>query len=247
MGPSRSLSFWRSAPASTPTPTPPPIPATPEVSGSDSQLDVFAATSPEPTNIPEVVTSLDIPSTLEILPLNYGDLASLGFSQWTPVGIAQWSMELVQVASGMPWFWTIVTVTVLSRLIVLPFNIISLRTAAKLAPYQPRLMQLREELQKTGGPTKDPIGIQKISLQQKKIYQDAGVSMMGPLLTPLVQAPVSLGMFLGVKRLCDFPLEQLKVGGLGWITDLTVPDPTYLLPLAVFALINVQISVGDQF
>lgn len=156
-------------------------------------------------------------------------------------------MELVQVASGMPWFWTIVTVTVLSRLIVLPFNIISLRTAAKLAPYQPRLMQLREELQKTGGPTKDPIGIQKISLQQKKIYQDAGVSMMGPLLTPLVQAPVSLGMFLGVKRLCDFPLEQLKVGGLGWITDLTVPDPTYLLPLAVFALINVQISVGDQF
>ena len=36
----------------------------------------------EPTSIPEVVTSLNIPSTLVVPPLNYGDLADLGFSQW---------------------------------------------------------------------------------------------------------------------------------------------------------------------
>lgn len=249
LGSSRSLSFWGSASASTPTPTPLPIPATPEVSEIDSQLEGFAATTPfpEPTSVPEVVTSLNIPSTLEIPPLNYGDLASLGFSHWTPVGIAQWSMELVQVASGMPWFWTIVTVTVLSRFIVLPFNIVSLRSSAKLAPHQPRLMQLREKLQNTGGLTKDPIAVQTISLQQKQIYEEAGVSLMGPLVTPLVQLPVTIGMFLGIRQLCDLPLEQLKVGGFGWIMDLTVPDPTYMLPLAMIALVNVQLSVGDQF
>jgi YidC/Oxa1 family membrane protein insertase len=65
-------------------------------------------------------------------------------------------MELIQVASGMPWFWTIVTATLLSRLIVIPFNISSLRTAARLAPHQPRLMELKEELQKAGGLSKDP-------------------------------------------------------------------------------------------
>jgi len=156
-------------------------------------------------------------------------------------------MEVIQVASGMPWFWAIVTATIVSRLIVIPFNINSLRATAKLAPHQPRLMQLRDELQKLGGLSKDPIAVQRITLQQKKIYEEAGVSVLGPLVTPLVQMPVSLGLFFGIKRLCDFPLEQLKVGGFGWITDLTVPDPTYLLPLAMAALINVQLSVSNHF
>ena len=245
LGSTRSLSFWGSAPA----PTPPPTLATPEIPDAISQSEIAAVTTPAPevVNTPEIVTSLDIPSTLEILPLNYGDLAALGFSHWTPVGIAQWSMELIQVASGMPWFWTIVTITVLSRVIILPFNINSLRTSAKLAPYQPRLMQLKDELQKIGGLSKDPIAVQRISLQQKQIYDEAGVSVLGPLLTPLVQFPISVGMFLGIKKLCDLPLEQLTVGGYGWITNLTVPDPTYALPLAIAALINVQLSVSNHF
>ena len=242
----RSLSFWRSAP--TPAPASLPEPVTPEIPEDAFQPEVVAATTPvpEPTSISEVVTSLDIPPMLGVPPLNYGDLAALGLSSWTPAGIAQWSMELIQVASGMPWFWTIVTVTLLSRLIVIPFNISSLRTAARLAPYQPRLMQLREELQKVGGVTTDPIAVQRISLQQKKIYEEAGASLVAPLVTPFVQIPISIGLFLGIKRLCDFPLEQLKVGGYGWITDLTVSDPTYALSVAMLALINVQLSVSDH-
>lgn len=248
LGSTRSLSFWGSAPASTSTPAPPVPPVTPEVPDNFSPSEFVAATTPlpEPTSIPEVINSIDLPSTLGVPLLNYGDLAALGFSHWTPAGIAQWSMELIQVASGMPWLWTIVTVTVISRLIVLPFNIVSLRTTAKLAPHQPRLMQLRDELQRTGGLSKDPIAVQKISLQQKQIYQEADASLVAPIATPLVQLPVSLGLFFGIKRLCDFHLEQLKVGGYGWITDLTVPDPMYVLPLAMCVLVNAQLSVGDH-
>jgi len=153
-------------------------------------------------------------------------------------------MELIQVSSGMSWLWTIVTITVLSRLIVLPFNINSVRATASLAPHQPRLMQLRNELQQTGGLSKDPIAVQRISLQQKKIYEEAGVSILTPLLTPLVQIPVSLGLFFGIKKLCDLPLEQLKVGGFGWITDLTAADPLCALPIAMALMVNLQLSVS---
>ena len=107
-------------------------------------------------------------------------------------------------------------------------------------------MQLREELQRTGGLSKDPIAVQRISLQQKQIYEEAGASLAAPMITPFIQIPVSIGLFIGIKKLCDFPLEQLKVGGYGWITDLTVPDPTYALPLVMMALINVQLSVSNR-
>jgi len=156
-------------------------------------------------------------------------------------------MELIQVTSGMPWLWTIVAATLVSRVIVLPFNIYSIRTAARLAPYQPRLTELRGELQKIGSMSNDPIAVQRISLQQKKVYEEAGASFLAPLATLLVQPPISLGLFFGIKRLCELPLEQLKVGGYGWIADLTVPDPTYALPLAMAVLINVQLTVSDHF
>lgn len=206
---------------------------------------VAAATPvPDSTTISDFVTSLDIPSTLGVPPLNYGDLAALGFSSWSPVGIAQWTMELIQVSSGMSWFWTIVTVSILSRLVILPFSIYSVRSAAKLAPYQPRLVELRNQLQKLGGLTNDPVAVQRVSLQQQQLYEEAGVSVVGSFMTPLIQMPISMGLFLGIKKLCDFPLEQLKVGGFSWITDLTAVDPTYTLPLAMLAIIQVQLSVS---
>ena len=247
LGSTRNLSFWRSTPTPAPSSVPPPSPITPEeVLDNVSEPEVIAGTTPVPesTSVSELVSSLDIPSTLQAPPLNYGDLAALGFSHWTPPGIAQWTMELIQVSSGMSWFWTIVTASILSRLVILPFSINSVRSAAKLAPYQPRLMKLRNELQNTGGLTRDPLAVQRISLQQKKVYEEAGVSLFGPLMTPLLQVPISMGLFLGIKKLCDFPLEQLKVGGTGWITDLTVADPTYALSLAMVAMIHVQLSVS---
>ena len=247
LGYTRNLSLWRSAPAPAPPPSPPLPPPTPEQVLDDfAQPELITATTPVPestTSVSEFVTSLDIPSTVEVLPLNYGDLAALGFSHWTPAGVAQWTMELIQVSSGMSWFWTIVSVTLLSRLVLLPFNLSAVRSAARLAPHQRRLTELKDQLQKTGF-AQDPIAVQRISLEQKKIYEEAGVSVLGPLMAPLTQLPVSLGLFFGIKKLCDFPLEQLKVGGFGWITDLTVADPMYVLPFAMAAVVNMQLSVS---
>jgi len=245
LGSTRNLSFWRSTPAPSSVPAPSPVPPE-EVLDDLLEPEVIAGTTPvpEPTSIPEFVSPLDLSSMPEVLPLNYGDLAALGFSHWTPVGIAQWTMELIQVSSGMSWFWTIVTVSILSRFVILPFSLNAIRSSARLAPYQPRLLKLRNELQNTGGLSMDPLAVQRISLQQKQVYEEAGVSVLGSFMVPLVQLPISAGLFLGIKRLCDFPLEQLKVGGFGWITDLTVADPTYVLPLAMLAAVNVQLSVA---
>ena len=245
LGSTRGLSFW----GSTSVPVPPPAPIAPKVLENTLQPDVASASIPvsESPSMSEVVTSIDIPSTLSVAPLNYGDLAALGFSHWTPAGIAQWTMELIQVSSGISWFWTIVVATVLARLVVVPLSLGGVRASAKLAPHQPRLMELRDQLQKTGGLGENPIAVQRITLQQKKIYEEAGVSLLAPIATPLAQVPTSMGMFFGIRSLCNLPLEQLKTGGFGWITDLTIADPTYALPLAMVAMMNVQLSVSARF
>ncbi|KAI0920635.1 hypothetical protein AcW1_002321 [Taiwanofungus camphoratus] len=176
-------------------------------------------------------------------PLHYGDLAALGLAGWSPAGLCRWGMELLQVSTGMPWFWTVVSATVISRVILFPFTVKSMTTTARLAPYTDEINDLREKT-KEAQAKKDMLGLQSVALKQRMIYEKAGVSMIGMIISPFVQLPVTLGMFFAVKKLCDFPLEQLKYSGVSFLPDLTVADPTYLLPIAATVLMNVQLSLS---
>ncbi|KAI0263666.1 60Kd inner membrane protein-domain-containing protein [Russula aff. rugulosa BPL654] len=152
-------------------------------------------------------------------------------------------LELINVSTGLPWFYTIIAGTVFARLILLPFSIKQLRNSAALAPHQPRLMKLKEELDqayKSG----DKLAVQRVALQQRKVYGESGVSMLPMLMMPFVQLPVTLGMFFGVKRLCTLPLEQFHWSGVSFLPDLTVPDPYYILPIASAVLMNLQLHIG---
>ena len=186
---------------------------------------------------------LDHVSTIS--PLNYGDLAALGLAGWTPAGIARWSMELINVSTGLPWAWTIVATTVLSRVLLFPFTVKQMQSTAALAPYQKDIESIRDEMS-SAQQRKDVLAMQRAALRQKVVYEKAGVSLGGMALAPFIQLPVTLGMFFGVKKMCDLPLEQLKLGGFGWFTDLTLADPTWTLPIVATVLMNVQISVRSD-
>ncbi|RDX47697.1 hypothetical protein OH76DRAFT_1353989 [Lentinus brumalis] len=152
-------------------------------------------------------------------------------------------MELINVSTGMPWFWTIIATTVLSRVILFPFTVKQMRSTAALAPYQDEVTAIRDEMA-VAQKRKDMLAMQRAALKQKMIYEKAGVSLSGMAMAPFIQLPVTLGMFFGVKSLCDLPLEQLKYSGFAWVPDLTVTDPTWTLPILATLLMNVQISVS---
>ena len=231
----------RDTPISEPVLAPPP-----EVASSVP----VSHTTPTAEAIPaEAVVSaspLSQPDALDTLaaftPLQYGDLAALGLASWYPSGLTSWMLELINVSTGLPWFHTIIAGTLLSRLLLLPFSIKQLRNSAALAPYQPRLVELKDELDrayKSG----DKLMVQRIALQQRKVYEESGVSMLPMLMMPFLQLPVTLGMFFGIKRLCALPLEQLHWSGVSFLPDLTVPDPYYVLPIASAVLMNLQLHV----
>jgi YidC/Oxa1 family membrane protein insertase len=230
------------------TPISEPVSAPPEVASSapisHPTTPTAEATIPAEAVAPaSPLSQSDALDTLAALtPLQYGDLAALGLAGWSPAGVSSWMLELINVSTGLPWFHTIIAGTVCARLLLLPFSIKQLRNSAALAPHQPRLMELKEELDqvyKTG----DKLAVQRVALKQRKVYEESGVSMLPMLLMPFVQLPVTLGMFFGVKGLCALPLEQLHWSGVSFLPDLTVPDPYYILPIVSAVLMNVQLHV----
>ncbi|GLB44536.1 putative 60Kd inner membrane protein [Lyophyllum shimeji] len=204
--------------------------APPEAVPADASTDVLSG-------VADAVTT-HLPAALQ-----YGDLAAMGLVGWTPAGLVRWSLELINVTTSMPWFWTIVAGSLLWKALLFPITVKSLRNSSRLLPLQPHILKMQKEMEvarKSG----DKLAMQRAALKIRKLYSDAGVSMGATALVPFVQIPVTLGMFFGVKKMCELPVPQLKDSGVSILPDLTTPDPYMALPVLLCAAVNMQISVG---
>lgn len=59
-------------------------------------------------------------------------------------------------------------------------------------------------------------------------------------------APLS-PFIVAIREMASVPIESMKTGGLLWFTDLTVPDPYYVLPLLSCLSFMATIEVSGGF
>ncbi|KAF6741618.1 60Kd inner membrane protein-domain-containing protein [Ephemerocybe angulata] len=184
-----------------------------------------------------------------IPPMAYGDMTVLGLTSWSPIGLMTWSYELLQVSTGMPWFWTIVVGSAFWRFVCVPFALTTVRSSAKLRPIQGRIAQIQARVSEAQA-RRDTIAMQRAGLELKALYKEAGVNpITGMILPNFAQLPITIGMFFALKRMGDLPVPQWHDAGVGswfWANDLTMMDPTYILPAIFAAMVNIQISVGSR-
>ncbi|KAJ3501289.1 hypothetical protein NLJ89_g9404 [Agrocybe chaxingu] len=176
--------------------------------------------------------------------LQYGDFAAMGLAGWSPAGFVRWSFEIINVTTGLPWFWTIVAGSAFWRLACVPFALKGLQASARMQPLQPQIMQLQQNV-KRASDSRDRLALQKASLAMSAFYKDNGINPFAGFIS-LIQMPITLGIFFGVQKMCKLPVEQLTQSGFALFPDLTVVDPTLVLPIALCAAVNMQISLGAR-
>jgi YidC/Oxa1 family membrane protein insertase len=234
--------------SSPPATEPPGTPAVSETGDTSTALDATSAFDTpadiDPSTVVEAIPS-DLTETLiSNVPaaLQYGDMAALGLAGWSPAGLVRWSMELINVSTGMPWFWTIIAGSTLWRLACVPWAIRGFQVSARLLPHQPQLLALQKAIAKSRQ-TQNPLELQKAAQAMSRFYKSHNISPLAGLVS-LVQLPFTFGLFFGVQKMCNLPVEQLRDSGFALLPDLTLSDPTMVLPLAMCVLINIQIKVG---
>ena len=192
--------------------------------------------------LPDTISDAAASAATAIAPLNYGDMAALGLVSWTPAGLTVWILEAVQVSTGLPWWNVIVLTTIGARIALVPLVIGAQRMQGRIAPIQDKLAQLREESLRARA-AGDMFGAQQVVLKQKLLMEKHNINPFKQMGMSLGQIIVQFGLFLGIRKMCTAPVEQLKTGGFEWMMDLTAADPYYILPLVNIALINMQMSV----
>lgn len=145
-----------------------------------------------------------------ILTVDYGWLTVIASPMF-------WVMnEIYKVVKN--WGFTIVIVTILLKLVFFPLSAASYKSMAKMKKFQPRLMTLRERY----GDDK-----QKLNMEMMKLYKEEKINPMGGCLPILVQIPVFIALYWVLLE----SVELRQAPFIGWIKDLSLKDPYYVLPV----------------
>ncbi|MEJ5895258.1 MAG: membrane protein insertase YidC [Aquabacterium sp.] len=115
------------------------------------------------------------------------------------------------------WGWAIVALVVLLKAAFYWLNASAYRSMAKMKALNPRIQQLRENL-------KDKP--QEMQQQMLKIYREEKVNPIGGCLPILIQIPVFIALYWVLLS----SVEMRNAPWIGWITDLSIKDPYFVLP-----------------
>jgi YidC/Oxa1 family membrane protein insertase len=116
--------------------------------------------------------------------------------------------------------WAIIIMTVLINLILLPLNIKSAQSMKKNAEVQKKLVYLQHRYKD------DP---DTLNRERNELLSKDGMAMVGGCLPKLLQLPI----FFALSRVLSSSIELYKAPFIGWIQDLSVPDPYYVLPTLI--------------
>jgi YidC/Oxa1 family membrane protein insertase len=129
------------------------------------------------------------------------------------------------------WGWSIVLLVVLIKAAFYWLNASAYRSMAKMKKINPRIMEMRERLK--GNP-------QQMQQEMMKMYREEKVNPLGGCFPILVQIPVFIALYWVLLS----SVEMRNAPWAAWITDLSSPDPFYILPLVMAVTTMIQTALN---
>jgi YidC/Oxa1 family membrane protein insertase len=124
--------------------------------------------------------------------------------------------------------WAIVAVTILINLAMWPLRASSSKKMKQAAKHQPRLKELQDRMKKLKeNPKKYERELQQLQQEQLALMKEA--NPLGGCLPMLLQLPI----FWSVYMYLSMSLDVRHAHWLGWIHDLSKPDPLKILPIVM--------------
>jgi len=204
---------------------------------SDSTLPEFAfdGTLKNAVNIHDITTIPERIGYLKELGLDFG----WGFSS-----TMQWLIEHTHIWTGMPWWASIVAVGLITRVAMLKPVIGASENAARMTNAKSKTDPLRQKMvaASTEGNQQEA---QIVGAQLKEINDAHGIKTWKSIL-PMLQIPLGFGCFRVVRAMTSLPVPALATETAGWVKDLTVADPTYILPMIAAGTLCLSLRRGGE-
>ena len=143
-----------------------------------------------------------------------------------------WVLQWIHGWAGN-WGVAIIILTILIKLLFYPLSEASYRSMAKMRVVAPKLQSLKERY-----------GDDRQRLQQAmmELYKTEKINPLGGCLPVLVQIPVFIALYWVLLA----SVEMRQAPFALWITDLSTPDPWYILPVLMGATMIIQTRLNPE-
>jgi YidC/Oxa1 family membrane protein insertase len=149
--------------------------------------------------------------------------------------IARWFLIVLKWINGFThnWGWSIVVLTIVIKIALYPLQHKWMLSMRKMQKLQPKMESIKSRYKKHKS---DPEQRQKMNAEVMKLYQQEGINPAGGCLPMLIQLPI----FYGFYEMLEHAIELRGAPFMLWIHDLSVKDPTYILPILMTIAMFVQ-------
>jgi len=123
------------------------------------------------------------------------------------------------------WGWSIIILTVIINIALLPLRILSMKSALKMQKLQPQMKAIQEKYKKY--PMRDPRRAE-MNTEISALYKEHGANPVGGCLPLVIQMPFLFAFYsmLGVAI-------ELRQAPFLWLKDLSSPDKLFILPVLI--------------
>jgi len=137
-----------------------------------------------------------------------------------------WLLSAIQSVI-VNWGWSIIVLTIIIKLVFFPLSAASYRSMARMRAVAPKMQALKEQ----HGDDR-----QKMSQAMMELYKKEKINPLGGCLPILVQMPVFLALYWVLLE----SVEMRQAPWMFWITDLSIKDPFFILPIIMGVTMFIQ-------
>jgi YidC/Oxa1 family membrane protein insertase len=155
---------------------------------------------------------------------------AMNYGMW---GMAEFiARPMLAILKGIHWVipnWglAIIVLTLLIKLVTWWPTTKSMKSMKAMAKLKPEMDRLKEKY----GDDKN-----RMNQEVMELYKKHGINPLGGCLPMLIQMPIYIALY----SMLGNSVELYRSGFLGWIHDLTAPDPYFVLPLLTGGLMFAQ-------
>ena len=184
-------------------------------------------------------------SDIESIPEHIGYLKDLGLDfGWGPSAMIEYVIEHFHIWTGLPWWASIVATGLMVRLSLLypMLGAADMSTKTQNIKHMVNPLRVRMLQENSSG---NMVGATRTKAEIQKLQQTHGIKP-SKVFIPLIQVPLGFGCYRVVNSMTSLPVPGMTLESVGWLNDLTVADPYYILPILTASMMYLTFRVSDR-
>ncbi len=154
----------------------------------------------------------------------------------------EWLIEHIHIYTATPWWVSIALTAVAVRVVLFKPYIDAAENQARTQAVMPLTKPINAKMMAALRENKNDVAME-CRQEIQRLHARAGIKIWKSFV-PMLQAFAGFGSFVLLRAAAKIPVPGFETGGALWFTNLAIPDPFFILPIATAGVLLLVLKVS---